>query len=187
VRPLVLAWALAVAGTAWAAPAQPLDVAQARAEVAAGTVVWDLRSAGPVLPGAARVDPAALAAWRDRGDLAALSAAVSAAGVNLSARVLLVADADDAATARTAAELARVARGSVAWLQGGVAAWQAQGLPLQAAPAVRLPLPQRLVALDAEAPADALADASRRRTATFALHEPVAPLQRLAQTVAAPR
>lgn len=159
------------AGAAHAAPAQPLDANQARAEVAAGTVVWDLRSSGPVLPGALRVEPAALQAWLGTDDVQALAQAVSAAGVNLAGRVLLVADADDAATALTAARLARLSRGSVAWLQGGLPAWQAQGLPLQDSPSTRLPLPQRLVALGGFA-AEVPADAARRRTATFAMHEP---------------
>lgn len=178
---------LCMAGGAGAAQPQALDVVQARAEVSAGTVVWDLRGGGAVLPGALRVDPQALAAWRATGDLAVLSAAVSAAGVNLSGRVLLVADADDAATAHTAARLARLARGSIAWLQGGVSAWQAQGLPLEAVPATRLPLPQRLVALDAQPSGDAPADAARRRTATFAMYDPAIVAQRVEPGALAPR
>lgn len=183
--PRACAVALAVAaGSTWAAPAQPLDVAQARAEVAAGVAVWDLRRDGPLLPGAVRVDPVALDAWRTAGDVQALAAAVSAAGVNLSGRVLLVADADDASTARTAARLAQLARGSVAWLQGGVPAWQAQGLPLQGAPSTRLPVPQRLVALSPTPAADTPADAARRRTVTFAMFEPAVAPQQVVQQVA---
>jgi rhodanese-related sulfurtransferase len=173
-RQVLLAVMLALAaGVATAAPAQALDLAQARAELAAGVLVWDLRSAGPVLPGAVRVQPDALAAWREHGDAATLSAAVSAAGVNLSGRVLVVADADDADTAALAERLAALSRGSVAWLRGGLPAWQQAGLPLQAQPSTRLPMPQRLVALPAGEGATLPADGARRRTATFALYEPL--------------
>jgi hypothetical protein len=170
--PSVLAAAALLLSTAvWAAPPQPLDAVAARAAIAAGAVVWDLRSTGAVLPGALRVEPSALAAWQERGDVAALSQAVSAAGINMSARVLLVADSDEQARA-LAPRLAALSRGQVAWLVGGVQSWLAAGGRLQAQPGSRLPMPQQLVALSTEAAAEP-ADAARRRTATYAMHEPL--------------
>lgn len=143
---------------------------QAQQALARGAVAWDLRSTGPVLPGAARIAPQALRAWWDHGDIDALSQAVSAAGLNLSAEVVLVAD-DDRTAQAVAERLRPLARGRLAWLAGGTAAWQAAGLPLDAAPTWRLPMPQRLSAAApaqvGAAPFAAPADAARRTTVTL--------------------
>jgi rhodanese-related sulfurtransferase len=147
----------------------PLQALQALAD---GAVILDLRRDGALPAGAVRLDADAWRAWAERGDLQALSRAVSNAGLNLSARVLVAGDADDAATAQAARRLAGVASGRVQWLAGGVPAWQAAGLPTQPAPAARLPLPQRLVAYDT--PVDAgPADVARRGSTTYALAQPV--------------
>jgi 3-mercaptopyruvate sulfurtransferase SseA len=160
---------LALVGTpaAEAAPAQRLEVAQAQAAVAHGTTVWDLRTQGAVLPGAVRLPAAALRAWLLQGELPALAAAVSAHGINLAGTVLLVAD-DDAQAEALAHRLAPLSRGHIAWLAGGAAAWQAAGLPLVTDPSRRLPVPQRLVAID-PAPASPPAAAALRTTADFTL------------------
>lgn len=159
--------ALAGAPAAQAAPAQRLEVAQARAAVAHGTTVWDLRTHGAVLPGAVRLPAAALQSWLLQGEVPALAAAVSAHGINLAGTVLLVAD-DDTQAEALARRLAPLARGHVAWLAGGTVAWQAAGLPLVAEPSRRLPVPQRLVAID-PSPASSPAAAALRTTADFTL------------------
>jgi len=165
---LALAVMTAMTAVASAAPA-PVDLAGARAALASGAVAWDLRASGALPPGAVRLPSAAVSAWFDRGDVAALSAAVSAAGLNLSAAVLVV--ADDAAAAQAVAErLGPLARGRVLWLADGMTAWQHAGLPTVAEPALRLPLPQRLVAPEAAATAALQpAAAARRHTAAFSL------------------
>ncbi len=162
----------------WAAASTPalaqeqLQVTEARQALARGAVVWDLRGAGAVLPGAARIAPGALRAWLENADTEALSQAVSEVGLNLSAEVLLVAE-DDTTAQAVAERLRPLARGRVAWLAGGTAAWQAAGLPLDQAPTRRLPMPQRLTPA---APADQAlsaqahpAAAARRATATYGL------------------
>jgi 3-mercaptopyruvate sulfurtransferase SseA len=156
-----------------------LTPAQAQAALAAGAVALDLSGQGAVLPGAVRLDAAEWRAWAEQGDVQALSRAVSRAGLNLSARVLVVGGGDDAPARDAARRLAAVASGQVQWLAGGLPGWQAAGLPTEATPAVRLPLPQRLVAFDA-APGAATgpADAARRVSATFSLAPPA---QQLAQ------
>ncbi len=165
-----LAMAMAMAALAPAQAQERVDVAQAQQALARGAVAWDLRAAGAVLPGAARIAPQALQAWLLQADTAALSQAVSAVGLNLSAEVLLVAD-DDATAQAVADRLRPLARGRLAWLAGGTAAWLSAGLPLEAAPTQRLPMPQRLApaapAQSGTLHASALADAARRSTVTL--------------------
>jgi 3-mercaptopyruvate sulfurtransferase SseA len=167
-----LAMTMAMAALAPAQAQERVDVAQAQQALARGAVAWDLRAAGAVLPGAARIAPQALQAWLMQADTAALSQAVSAVGLNLSAEVLLVAD-DDATAQAVAERLRPLARGRLAWLAGGAAAWQSAGLPLEAAPTQRLPMPQRLTpaapAQDDKLQATGLADAARRATVTLSV------------------
>jgi rhodanese-related sulfurtransferase len=151
---------------------QALDAAQARQALARGAMAWDLRSSGPVLPGAVRIAPQAVQAWLQDGDTEALSDAVSGVGLNLSAEVVLVA-ADDAQAQAVLKRLRPLVRGRLNWLAGGTTAWQAAGLPLQPTPSVRLPMPQHLVpaappGLQGSTTAS-LADASRRATVTLSL------------------
>jgi rhodanese-related sulfurtransferase len=167
--PLLASAALAVvlAAPALAAPAPSagLSADEARQALGRGVVAWDLRAQGELLPGAVRIAPGALVAWLEQGDVAALGAAVSAAGLNLGGEVLVY--AGDDLTAQSAAQrLKAVSRGRVHWLAGGADAWRAAGLALVAQPAVRLPLPQRLVALDTD-PVMQPADALRRGTRTL--------------------
>lgn len=180
---LARAFAMAVVGVA-VPPTQAqtqdpqgrVQVLQVQQALARGAVAWDLRSTGAVLPGAVRIAPQALRAWRDQDDIEALSQAVSAAGLNLSAEVVLVAD-DDSTAQAVAERLRPLARGRLAWLAGGAAAWQAAGLPLDAVPSLRLPVPQRLSAaapaLAGTARAVAPADAARRTTVTLGPGLPV--------------
>ena len=151
---------------------QGLDAAQARQALARGAVAWDVRSSGPVLPGAVRIAPQAFQAWLHHGDTAALSKAVSSAGLNLSKEVVLVAT-DDALARAVIEGLRPLARGRLNWLAGGTTAWQAAGLPLQSAPSVRLPVPQHLVPAAPQGQllqtTALLADASRRATVTLSL------------------
>lgn len=177
-RSALTALVLGIAGAAALAPAQAqqrLEPSQARQALARGAVAWDLRPTGAVLPGAARISPQALQAWLTRGDTQALSQAVSAVGLNLSAEVLLVAE-DDATAVAVAERLRPLARGRLAWLAGGTAAWQAAGGRLEARPTQRLPMPQHLVpaapAAQGEWLAGAPADASRRTTVTLGLLAP---------------
>lgn len=164
--------------TAVAATPAPVDLAGARAALASGAVAWDLRASGALPPGAVRLPAVAVSAWFDQGDVAALSAAVSAAGLNLSAAVLVV--AEDAAAAQAVAErLGPLSRGRVLWLADGMTAWQQAGLPTVAEPSPRLPLPQRLAAHEATAALQPAA-AARRNSTAFSL-APAA--QRVAQRV----
>lgn len=168
----LLALALGAAMGPVAHAQQALDAAQARQALARGAVAWDLRSSGPVLPGAVRIAPQAVQAWLQDGDTEALSDAVSSVGLNLSAEVVLVA-ADDAQAQAVLERLRPLARGRLSWLAGGTTAWQAAGLPLQATPSMRLPMPQRLVPAVPQGPlvsaTGLLADASRRATVTLSL------------------
>lgn len=169
VAPATVAAMLVAALAAPALAAEPhaagLSPDEARRALGRGVVAWDLRAEGELLPGAVRIAPQALAAWLEHGDLVALGAAVSAAGLNLGAEVLVVAG-DDVAAQAAAQRLKAVSRGRVHWLAGGTGAWRDAGLALVAQPAVRLPVPQRLVALDS-APTMQPADALRRGTRTL--------------------
>ncbi len=170
--------AAALIGAAFGVRAEPLDTAAAQQALARGALAWDLRAEGhDLLPGAVRVDAAALRRWLDAGDVQALAAAVSAAGINLAAEVLLYADSDDGFTAQLAQRIGELSRGRVHWLAGGAPAWAAAGLPTSAQPARRLPVPQRLVAVPpalvaADSLAPALADAARRSAQTTAFGRP---------------
>jgi 3-mercaptopyruvate sulfurtransferase SseA len=181
---------LAVAGLAWASAAasaqgvaqslvvpapgvqvaQPVSAALAQQRIAAGAAVWDVRAqADAHLPGAVRLDAASVQRWLLHGDLSALSAAATEAGLNLSADVLVYGDAGDALAQAISQRLPNVVRGQVHWFVGGVAEWRALGLPTQAQADRRLALPQRLSAwLPAKEAAAAPASASLRRTADAA-------------------
>jgi len=174
-RPWALAlYVVAAAGAVHAAPPQALDASMAQQALARGAVAWDLREAPatPLLPGALRLDAAAVRAWLDRGDVAALSAAASAAGLNLAGEVLIYGDSDDTRAAAVAAQLATVSRGRVHWLAGGIAPWLAAGLPSSEQPARRLPLPQRLSVIAPLPAVAAPADAARRSSASFSFALP---------------
>jgi 3-mercaptopyruvate sulfurtransferase SseA len=123
--------------------ADAISAAQARLALADGAVAWDVREAAAAhLPGSARAD---LAAWRAGGGVAALAAAVSAAGIDLSRDVVVYGLAGDERARALVAALQAVASGRVVWLVGGIDEWQAAGLPTVAQADKRLPVPQRLV------------------------------------------
>ena len=113
-----------------------------------GAMAWDVRSAEAAtgLPGALRVEPALLDAWLDHHDLAALQAAVSRAGLDLSRDVVVYGEPGDARAQALVASLQSVSPGRVHWLVGGATEWAMRGHALAPA-ASRLPVPQHLVAL----------------------------------------
>lgn len=150
-----------------AAPARAdvLSAHAAQQTLARGAVAWDVRSAADYaqghLPGAVRAE------WDGEWTLTALEAAVSQAGIDLSREVLVYGSAGEPRARRLYEVLQRVAPGRVHWLVGGVQEWALAGQPLSQVPAVRAPVPQRLVVLrdDDEAAARELrmaADALRR-------------------------
>jgi 3-mercaptopyruvate sulfurtransferase SseA len=152
----------------WPVPGQTqeaVSAAQAREALTQGATAWDVRTPGALqrLPGAAQAD---LTVWGRSGGLAALAAAVSAAGIDLSRDVVLYGAAGDARAQALQAALKPVASGRVMWLVGGIDEWQAAGLPLVSEAAARLPVPQRLVALQPESGAAQPANAALRRSAT---------------------
>lgn len=169
------AWALLlltlVAATG-AARADAVSAAQARERLAHGALLWDVRAdAQAVIPNALRAD---LRAWHRTGDIAALARAVSDSGIDLSREVVIYGQAGDPTAQALVQTLQTVATGRVHWLVGGVEEWQAAGGDLVARPAVRAPVPQRLVVLQAAAGEPAVP--SRRRTATEGLALRVAAL-----------
>jgi 3-mercaptopyruvate sulfurtransferase SseA len=141
--------ALAAALAALSAPAvqaENLSAVAADAALRQGALAWDVRSAAaPGLPGALRVEPALLDAWLAQGDLAALQAAVSRAGIDLSRDVVVYGEPGDARAQALVASLQAVSPGRVHWLVGGATEWALSGRNLAAAGA-HLPVPQRLVA-----------------------------------------
>lgn len=165
VLPAVAVALCALAGAPARAEApQPVAAHEAAAALQRGALAWDVRTAaapGAALPGALRVDAAALDRWLADGDVAALARAVSAAGLDLSRDVVIYGEPGDARAQALAASLERVAGVRVLWLVGGAAEWQALGLPLAAAASTRLPVPQVLVLRD-DAPAGAMAAPHRR-------------------------
>jgi 3-mercaptopyruvate sulfurtransferase SseA len=148
--------------------AQPVSAATAQQRLAAGAAVWDVRPEGDAhLPGAVRLDAVAVQRWLREGDLAALAAAASAAGLNLSTEVLVYGTAGDPTAQAISQRLPNVVRGQVHWLVGGLPEWQALGLPTQVRAERKLALPQRLSAWLPAAEAAAVtapAAASLRRT-----------------------
>lgn len=170
---LLARWtAAALAGLALAgAHAEHLSAPAAEAALSAGALAWDVREAAAGLPGALRINATTLAAWLEHGDLTALQAAVSRAGLDLSRDIVVYGDAGDIRAQALVASLQGLSRGRVHWFVGGVAEWSMSGRPLQAAVAARLPVPQRLVA-DTAAGAPVMAGAALRDgpgTALFAL------------------
>jgi 3-mercaptopyruvate sulfurtransferase SseA len=160
---LAIAAALAALGPmpSWA---DAISAAQAREALAHGATAWDVRAQGErLLPGAARAD---LSAWQRGGGLAAIEAAVSAAGIDLSRDVVIYGAAGDAQAQALVRTLQPVAGGRVHWLVGGIDEWQAAGLPTATQGTARLPVPQRLVALQPERAGAAPAGAALRQSAT---------------------
>jgi 3-mercaptopyruvate sulfurtransferase SseA len=120
--------------------AEPLSASAAAQRLQDGAQGWDLRAAGAaLLPGAVRLTVG------EQDDAATLARAVSAAGIDLSRDVLIYGEPGDARALALHARLARLASGRVDWLVGGLAEWQMSGRATVAAPAQRLPVPQRLV------------------------------------------
>jgi len=154
-RPL----ALLLAGLSLGAAVQAdnLSASAAEAALAGGAVAWDLRAdAGSGLPGAVRIDAAALQAWLQRRDLAALQAAVSKAGIDLSREVVVYGEPGDAQAQALVDSLQPLSRGRVHWLVGGATEWAMTGRSLQAlASSARQPVPQHLVAQGPAADSDA--------------------------------
>lgn len=132
-----------------------------------GAQAWDVRASGPgqVLPGAVRLDAQACLQWLASGNVQALSAAVSAAGIDLSRDVVIYGSAGDASAQALYTALQTVATGRVLWFVGGIAEWQLSGRATVAQPSPRLPVPQHLVAQSAEA-TPRMAAASLRDPAT---------------------
>lgn len=144
IRPALLL-APVLLSAALGAAAEPLSAASAAQRLQDGAQVWDLRADGAaLLPGAVRLSLDAAA------DTEALARAVSAAGIDLSRDVLIYGEPGDARAQALHARLARLASGRVDWLVGGLAEWQMSGRATMAAPAQRLPVPQRLVESDAQ-------------------------------------
>jgi 3-mercaptopyruvate sulfurtransferase SseA len=159
-------WFLALAAATGAARADAISAAQARERVAHGALLWDVRADTPAfIPNALRAD---LRTWQRTRDLAALARAVSDSGIDLSREVVIYGQAGDPAAQALVQTLQTVATGRVHWLVGGVEEWQAAGGELVSQPAVRAPVPQRLVALQSAAHGEP-AVPSRRRTSTEGL------------------
>lgn len=155
---------LALGLLAGAVQAQPLSAAGADAALAGGALAWDLRAtATEGLPGALRADPAGLRAWLEQGDLAALEAALSAAGLDLSRDLVVYGEPGDAHAQALVDSLRPLARGRVQWLVGGAAEWAMSARPLHPLTARRAPVPQKLVV--AEPPAGGAMAAAGLRSA----------------------
>lgn len=143
----VIAAALLVSAGMTAARADNLSAAAADAALASGALAWDVRAdARTGLPRAFLVDAASMQAWLDRGDLAALQAAVSLAGLDLSRDLVVYGEAGDVRAQALVDSLQSIARGRVHWLVGGAPEWAMTGRALEPRLAQRAPVPQRLVA-----------------------------------------
>lgn len=163
-RPLA---ALALLAAAALARAEPVSAALAEQRLMDGAQAWDVRATSPaLLPGSKQLDAGFCLAALRRGDMAALSRAVSAAGIDLSRDVLIYGAAGDTRAQALHELLASVASGRVDWLVGGVDEWQLGGRRTVAAPAPHLPVPQYLVWRDD--------GAGSARMAGAALRDPVA-------------
>jgi rhodanese-related sulfurtransferase len=154
--PVLLAAAWLLCG---AAVAEPLSARAAQQALQRGALAWDVRDEGAVLPGALRLDAAALRRWAQQGDLGALQQAASVAGLDLSRDVVVYGAAADRRAEAVVTALSKVVTGRLHWLVGGIDEWQALGLPTQVDPSSRLPVPQRLVP---GPDGGSMADAARR-------------------------
>jgi 3-mercaptopyruvate sulfurtransferase SseA len=162
-RSIAAALALAAPAAAWA---DALSAVQAREALAQGATAWDVRAgASRLLSGAARAD---LMAWQRGGGVTAIEAAVSAAGIDLSRDVVVYGVAGDPLAQALVRALQPVASGRVHWLVGGIDEWHAAGLPTVTQAQPRLPVPQRLVALQPERVATQPAGAALRQSSTAA-------------------
>jgi len=133
-------------GLASAAHADTLSAAAAESAIAQGALSWDVRSAAQTgLPGARQADAGGVEAWLARGDLSALQAAVSGAGLDLSRDVIIYGEPGDRRAQALVASLAKVSPGRVHWLVGGADEWSQSGRSLTPLTA-HLPVPQHLVA-----------------------------------------
>ena len=129
-----------------AAHAEELSAPAAEKALAQGATAWDLRAtAVQGLPGARQVDDALLQAWLQRGDLSALQAAVSKAGLDLSRDVVIYGEPGDERAQALVASLRAVSPGRVHWLVGGAEEWSQSGRGLAPFTA-HAPVPQHLVA-----------------------------------------
>ncbi|WP_349742118.1 rhodanese-like domain-containing protein [Roseateles cavernae] len=155
------------------AQAEVVSAAAAEQRLQEGAQPWDVRtaSAAPLLPGAVRLDAQACLDWLAAGDTQALSAAVSAAGIDLSRDVLIYGEAGDGRAQALYQALQQLATGRVLWLVGGVPEWQMSGRQTAASAGTRLPVPQRLVSLGATVSA---------RMAAASLRDPAASPELLA-------
>jgi 3-mercaptopyruvate sulfurtransferase SseA len=168
-RTLLRIWLFSGLLAASAAQADVLSAVHARERLAAGAVAWDVQASPTVVVASAlRADAQALRQWQQHQDLAALSRAVSASGIDLSREVVIYGHAGDAQAQALYAALQSVATGRVHWLVGGIEEWQAAGGPVAARASTRAPVPQHLVARDT-ARHDQPAVASLRRTSTEGL------------------
>lgn len=172
-RLLVAALSAGLALTTGLAQAEVVSAAAAEQRLQDGAQAWDVReaSATPLLPGAVRLDAQTCLDWLAAGDVQALSAAVSAAGIDLSRDVLIYGEAGDGRAQALYQALQQLATGRVLWLVGGVAEWQMSGRRTAAVAGSRLPVPQRLVSLAGTASA---------RMAAASLRDPAAPPELLA-------
>lgn len=159
---VILASVLGLMGIS-AARAENLSAPAAATALAEGALAWDVRAVpAAALPGALRVDGAALDAWLQRRDLQALQAAVSKAGLDLSRDIVVYGEPGDTRAQALVESLQGLSPGRVHWLVGGATEWAMSGREL-AAPAKRLPVPQLLAAFVSEGP-KAMASASLRFT-----------------------
>ena len=136
-----------------AAHADNLAAPAAEAALAQGALAWDVREQpAAALPGALRIEAAALTAWLEHHDLAALRGAVSAAGLDLSRDIVVYGDAGDLRAQALVESLQALSPGQVHWFVGGAAEWAMSGRELRATAGSRLPVPQWLVRPVAEGP-----------------------------------
>ncbi|MCX2863398.1 rhodanese-like domain-containing protein [Paucibacter sp. PLA-PC-4] len=155
------------------AQAEIVSATAAAQRLQEGAQAWDVRAPGQgqVLPGAVQLDVKACLQWLASGHVQAFSAAVSAAGIDLSRDVVIYGNAGDTQAQALYTALRTVATGHVLWFVGGIAEWQLSGRSTVAQPSSRLPVPQYLVALSSGA-------ASRMAAAN--LRDPAAPPELLA-------
>ncbi|MDY0743042.1 hypothetical protein SNE35_00925 [Paucibacter sp. R3-3] len=160
--PAAVLAALALLAAAGTARADNLAAPAAEAALAHGALAWDVREQpAAALPGALRIDPAALTAWLERHDLVALRGAVSAAGLDLSRDIVVYGDAGDPRAQALVESLQALSPGQVHWFVGGAAEWAMSGRELRATTGSRLPVPQWLVSPVAEGPKTMAAAALR--------------------------
>jgi len=160
------------------ARADALSAAASATALAQGAMAWDVRAdtaQGMVgLPGALHIDAAALDTWLAHRDLAALEAAVSQAGIDLSRDLVVYGEPGDVRAQALVASLRNISRAQVHWLVGGATEWAMSGRPLSPLVA-HAPVPQHLLAASQQpAPSSHMAAASLRATAP--LDTPIAQL-----------